>query len=289
MMLENARLRVEIADLGAELMSVYDKKNETELLFNGDPAYWKRRAPILFPNVGKVFGGAMKINGKTYPAAQHGFARDSVFTLVTAGETHALYLLKSSAETLEKYPFDFELSVSYILCKDMLKVHWCVKNLSDAPMYFTIGGHPAFCFANPSDSKEDYCLEFPNRTFLEYILLDPASGTAIPDKKYLLPLKDHRLALSDALFANDAMIFDDAQIDVVWLCAKDGSRRVGMQCENFPNYGIWSVKGAPFVCLEPWMGRADNLGFDAELSEKPGVNIVEPGGMFVKDHFILLP
>jgi len=56
MIMENARLRVEIAELGAELMSVYDKKNETELLFNGDPAYWKRRAPILFPNVGKTFG-----------------------------------------------------------------------------------------------------------------------------------------------------------------------------------------------------------------------------------------
>ena len=289
MLLENARLRVEIAELGAELMSVYDKQNQTELLFNGDPAYWKRRAPILFPNVGKTYGNTMRINGKSYPTSQHGFARDSVFTLVTADETHALYLLKSNSETLEKYPFDFELAVSYILDKDMIKVHWCVKNLSDTPMPFTIGGHLAFCFANPSDPKEDYCLEFPNADSLEYILLDPASGTAVPDQKYPLPLNGHYLPLAESLFANDAMIFDNSQIDEVWLCHKDGRRRVGMKCEGFPNYGIWSVKDAPFVCLEPWMGRADNLGFDAELAEKPNVNIVEPGGMFVKDHFIMLP
>ena len=289
MLLENAHLRVEIAELGAELMSVYDKKNQTELLFNGDPAFWKRRAPILFPNVGKTYRNTMLINGKSYATSQHGFARDSVFTLVTADETHALYLLKSSAETLAKYPFRFELRIAYTLEASSLKAEWFVKNCDSIPMPFTIGGHPAFCFANPADSKEAYCLEFPNADSLEYILLDPAAGAANPDQKYPLPLENHCLPLSEALFANDAMIFDHSQIDEVWLCHKDGRRRVGMQCEGFPNYGVWSVKNAPFVCLEPWMGRVDNIGFTAELSRKPNINILNPGETFTKDHFILLP
>ena len=36
----------------------------------------------------------------------------------------------------------------------------------------------------------------------------------------------------------------------------------------------------PFVCLEPWMGRADDIGFDKELAEKPNVNKAAPGERF---------
>jgi len=289
MIMENARLRVEIAELGAELMSVYDKKNETELLFNGDPAYWKRRSPVLFPNVGKTFNNTVKINGKSYPTAQHGFARDSIFALEEADDVHAVYLLASNGNFSEKYPFEFELRIAYVLEEASLKVLWSVKNINDEGMAFTIGGHPAFCFTDPFDKKEDYLLEFPGRDALEFILLDPAAGAADPTKKHTLLLENHRLSLSEELFANDAMIFDNAQISEVWLCAKDGKRRVGMICEGFPNYGIWSVKNAPFVCLEPWMGRADDIGFDKELADKPNVNTIDAGEIFTKEYSVVLP
>ena len=55
--MENDRLVVTIDDLGAELVSIYDKKYSRELIWQGDPAWWKRQAPILFPNVGKFYGG----------------------------------------------------------------------------------------------------------------------------------------------------------------------------------------------------------------------------------------
>ena len=61
---------------------------------------------------------------------------------------------------------------------------------------------------------------------------------------------------------------------------KDGTPRVGMRCEGFPNFGIWSVKDAPFVCLEPWMGRCDDCGFTGDLSEKPFINHLKMDEMF---------
>ena len=73
----------------------------------------------------------------------------------------------------------------------------------------------------------------------------------------------------------------------MWLCHKDGTPRVGMKCGGFPNFGIWSVKNAPFVCLEPWMGRCDDIGFDRELSEKPDVNKVPAGGRFEQSYVIV--
>jgi len=286
MRIRNEYLQVEISASGAELMSVYDRKRETELLWNGDPAYWKRRSPILFPNVGKTFGNVMHIDGKSYPTCQHGFARDMEFSLESATETDACFLLTSNAETLARYPFPFELRIRYELHGDSLNVIWLVTNTGTEEMAFTIGGHPAFCFARPEETKEDYCLYFPGLNQLEYLLLDPVSGTALPDAKKVLPLMNGILPLSDELFANDALILDNAQVEEVWLCHKDGTKRIGMICPDFPNFGIWSVKGAGFVCLEPWAGRCDNCGFEDELSLKPNVNLLSPGNTFAKRYEI---
>lgn len=289
MRIQNEYLQVEIAAMGAELMSVYDRKRKSELLWNGDAAYWKRRSPILFPNVGKTYGNVMHINGKTYSTCQHGFARDMEFTLESSDKESACFLLVSNAETIERYPFPFELRIRYELKEKTLIVSWLVTNPGNEEMAFTIGGHPAFCFAAPGETKEDYCLHFPGLDRLEYVLLDPASGTALPDAKKVLPLKNSILPLTDELFANDALILDNGQVEEVWLCHSDGTPRAGMKCPGFPNYGVWSVKGASFVCLEPWAGRCDNCGFDAELSAKPNVNLLAPGKTFEKSYTIVIP
>ena len=103
-----------------------------------------------------------------------------------------------------------------------------------------------------------------------------------------MQLNEETYPLSDELFAKDALVVDNGQIEEAWLCHKDGTPYVGVRSAGFPNYGIWSVEGAPFVCLEPWMGRCDNVGFNAELSEKPNVNKVEAGEKFIKDYTIVV-
>ena len=39
MKLENQRLCVEISEMGAEITRIYDKKNDAELLWEGNPTY----------------------------------------------------------------------------------------------------------------------------------------------------------------------------------------------------------------------------------------------------------
>ena len=116
-------------------------------------------------------------------------------------------------------------------------------------------------------------------------LLDLASGTII-DKFENVFLNDGMLALSEELFAGDTLVMDDGQVLSVGLYHKDGSHRVTVHCDGFPNFGVWSMPNAPFVCLEPWMGRCDNHGFDRELSEKPNVNRVAPGETFSASYTI---
>lgn len=288
MKLENERLCVEIAELGAEVTRIYDKKQKAELLWEGNPVYWKRHSPVLFPNVGKTYRNKVLIDGVQYPTSQHGFARDSMFKCVSAAKDAASFLFVSSEETKEVYPFDFELIITYTLEKKALKVSWEVRNTGDETMYFTIGGHPAFRFAGEDEKKTDYILKFPGRESLEYILIDIAEAAADIKHVHTLELQDGCCALNEEMFENDALIFDGGQFDEVWLCHRDGRPYVGMKCKGFPNFGIWSVKDAPFVCLEPWMGRCDNVGFEKELAEKPDVNRAAPGESFMQEYVILV-
>ncbi|MBC5684605.1 aldose 1-epimerase family protein [Ruminococcus hominis] len=286
--LENEFLCVEIAEMGAEVTRIYDKTEDNEILWEGNPVYWKRHSPVLFPNVGKTYKNRVLINGTQYPTSQHGFARDNVFTCIEAANEKASFMLRSSEETKEVYPFDFELHINYKLNKKELTVEWQVKNCGDETMYFTIGGHPAFRFAKPEETKADYVLKVPGKEKLEYVLIDISCGCANVDEVHTLQLSEETYPLSDKLFAKDALVVDNGQIEEAWLCHKDGTPYVGVRSAGFPNYGIWSVEGAPFVCLEPWMGRCDNVGFNAELSEKPNVNKVEAGEKFIKDYTIVV-
>ena len=286
--LENEFLCVEIAEMGAEVTRIYDKTEDNEILWEGNPVYWKRHSPVLFPNVGKTYKNRVLINGTQYPTSQHGFARDNVFTCIEAAKERASFMFRSSEETKEVYPFDFELHINYKLNKKELTVEWQVKNCGDETMYFTIGGHPAFRFAKPEETKADYVLKVPGKEKLEYVLIDISCGCANVDEVHTLQLSEETYPLSDELFAKDALVVDNGQIEEAWLCHKDGTPDVGVRSAGFPNYGIWSVEGAPFVCLEPWMGRCDNAGFNAELSEKPNVNKVEAGEKFIKDYTIVV-
>ena len=286
--LENEFLCVEIAEMGAEVTRIYDKTEDNEILWEGNPVYWKRHSPVLFPNVGKTYKNRVLINGTQDPTSQHGFARDNVFTCIEAAKERASFMFRSSEETKEVYPFDFELHINYKLNKKELTVEWQVKNCGDETMYFTIGGHPAFRFAKPEETKADYVLKVPGKEKLEYVLIDISCGCANVDEVHTLQLSEETYPLSDELFAKDALVVDNGQIEEAWLCHKDGTPYVGVRSEGFPNYGIWSVEGAPFVCLEPWMGRCDNAGFNAELSEKPNVNKVEAGEKFIKDYTIVV-
>ena len=288
MRLENERLCVEITELGAEILRVYDKKYGREVVWEADPAYWKRHAPVLFPNVGKTYRNTVLINGIHYPTSQHGFARDSMFKCTNSTRDSASFLLVSNEETKEVYPFDFELFITYTLEGNRLQVKWEVRNPSDETMYFTIGGHPAFRFAEKDEVKSDYLLKFPGKSELKYILIDPAEAAADPEHVFTLPLEGECCPVTEEMFEKDALIFDGTQIEEVWLCHKDGTPYVGMECKGFPDFGIWSVKDAPSVCLEPWMGRCDDAGFEKDISEKPGINRVEGGERFEKAYTIIV-
>ena len=287
---------MEVEDQGAELVRLYDKEKKAELLWNGDPAYWGRHAPVLFPNVGRHFRDHFQVQGEFFPSHQHGFARDSEFSCLEDGGTgRILHELKSDESSKKVYPFDFSLKVSHALEGSRLIITWEVFNPGSQTMFFAIGGHPAFRV--PADSYREHKLYFEEKSSLIYYLIDPkGSGTVLAKEPHILALKegcyaldrlcDGEKVLADALFDRDALVFDNGQIETVSLLAPDGKAILKLAGKGFANFGIWSAPGAPFVCLEPWAGRADDFGYEGEMKDKPGINALPAGECFSREYTI---
>ncbi len=275
--LENERLRVTIADAGAELVSVYDKARQAERIWTGDPAVWNRHAPILFPFVGKVVDGKYRVGNREYAMkTQHGFARDREFTCLEATADRAAHRLESDDATRAIYPYEFRLTVRHRLDADhpgRLRVEWTVENPGDGPMRFAIGGHPGFLLP-PEVRKEDCRLLFPGAETLRYIGTS-AAGYALPAVK-ALPLENGGARYREDI--PETWIFEDGQVKRVGIETPDGRPFVMLDCEQFPMLAVWANPKGPFICLEPWFGRTDDEGFTGTIDQKKGMVDLEPGG-----------
>ena len=188
----------------------------------------------------------------------------------------------------KKFPYAFELYVTYTLEENRLNVKWEVKNPSDETIYFTIGAHPAFRFAKNEEGKTDYILKFPGKDELKYCLINMKEMAPDPEELHEMKLNEETYPLTEELFENDALIFDNTQIEEAWICHKDGTPYVGVKSEGFPSYGIWSVKDAPFVCIEPWYGRCDAVGFDGELKDREWIQKLGSKEVFDVSYSIII-
>lgn len=283
--IENEFLRVIINDTGAELWELWNKASGEQLIWEGLPEIWGRHAPILFPFVGKNVGDAFRYKNRNYLMGQHGFARDLSFRVVQKEEDYVTHELCSNEETKKCYPFEFCLRVTHRLEGKKLFIDWEVKNLGKESMYFKIGGHPGFSLPEMKEEKE-YKLCFPKKETLSYILLDSESKLVLPEKGYTISLEEGCFPIGKHLFDKDALIFDDGQIEEVSVLRPDGSKYVTLFCKGFESFGIWAKPGAPYVCLEPWDGRCDDLGCTQELEKKPGLRCIEPEENYKKGYYI---
>ncbi len=278
--LENQILKVTIAEQGAELISVYDKENAAERMWDANPNVWNRHAPILFPFVGKVTNGIYRYKNQEYQMKiQHGFARDLPFICESSTQQSVTYSLTSNPATKEIYPFDFKLFVTHSLDPEnerILKIQWQIKNTGTESMYYSIGGHPGFRTPfQAGEAREDYYLEFPGKKTLHYLLLNPATGFVIPNSTYHLELENGFCPIEKTMFDRDALIFENTQVETVRIAKPNKSPYITLTCKGFPYVGIWSKPAGEFICLEPWFGRTDNDGFSGTLEEKPGIQLLE--------------
>ncbi|WP_026526027.1 aldose 1-epimerase family protein [Butyrivibrio sp. VCD2006] len=277
--LGNNIITAEIDTAGAELKSV--KKENKEYMWCGDAKFWGRTSPVLFPFVGAVADGKYRVSGKEYKMGQHGFARDMEFEVVEKAEDYALFELSSNDETLQKYPFDFKLFISYKLDGDSVVVGWKVENTGKEEMPFAIGAHPAFnCELSDDGTLKGNSVVL--KTDKDVLTVRKFHDPLAANETYELSLKaDKSFDVDEHTFDGGAIILENSQVNGVSI--KDANGKIFVELTfDAPLLGIWSPvgKNAPFICLEPWYGRADAEGFTGELKDREWEQSLNPGDCF---------
>ena len=285
--IENDWLKAVIKTKGAELHSLIEKQTGTEYMWSGDPAVWAKQSPVLFPIVGTLKNNEVRINGNAYHITRHGFARDMDFVVEHEGGSVAVLLLRDSPQTHDKYPFAFEFRMQYELIEQRLRVTYSVTNTDHQHIFFSVGGHPAFRLPLQEGVEfNDYYLFFNE---VEYASRWPISAdgliTKTPEEVFR---ESQKLALSRQLFQKDALVFKHLRSTRVRLQTDKGGPALEMDFSGFPFLGLWSAKGADFICIEPWCGIADNVDASGLIEQKEGIEQLEPGARFERTWSVTL-
>jgi galactose mutarotase-like enzyme len=270
----SGELSAEVSSLGAQIYALRDRGGR-DLLWNGDPAVWSGRAPLLFPIVGVLAGGSYRVGASVYRLSRHGFARGRTFELVESSPAAAAFRLKFDQASLEVYPFRFELDVRFALDGPSLSVTTLVRNLGTEEMPASFGYHPAFRWPLPfGQARSAHFIEFADDEPAPVRRLD--SGGLLTPVRHPTPVAHRRLELADALFQDDVIIFDQIRSRSVTYGAQGGPR-IRLSFPDSPYLGVWTKPKADFICIEPWHGVSDAEGFAGDFRAKTGVFMVGAG------------
>lgn len=275
----NQQLSVGIDTRGAELAYIKGC-NGTDYLWNGDPAVWSSRAPLLFPICGGLKEDRYAFGGKDYALPKHGFARKTEFAGKSVSDTKAAFVLESSAATLRVFPFAFKLTVTYELIGNKLKVTNAVENPADETMYFSIGAHEGY--ACP-EGIEAYEIRFDEKQTLDSYILD---GNLLENNTLRIIEDSDRLPLKQAYFAVDALVFKHIKFNKVTLARIGGDKKVTVEFDKAQYFLLWTKPNANYICLEPWCGVQDIVGSDFDLTKKEGIIALNGGESYTFTHTI---
>ena len=286
-LLKNECLEVTASEHGAELHSA--RLRGHEYLWTGDPAIWRRHAPVLFPFVGRNQNNTYRLHGKEYPMACHGFCQDAHFEIIEHDETHVVFEKTDSEETRAGYPFRFSFRVTYTISDQTIMVRYDVENRSAETMYFGLGAHPGFLIPMEEGlSFEDYFAEFPDACSPDQVIFSENVLVSGARKPY--PLEDGtRFPLHHDLFDFDAVVLENTG-DTVCLRSDRGTRSAEVTFPQMPWVGLWhaSKKEAPYVCIEPWVSLPGREGVIEEFSARRDLVHLPAGETYVNEWTITL-
>ncbi len=274
--LKNEFMTIKINSFGAELQEIVDADNVSRM-HDGNPKYWARRSPVLFPIISRFVDKKYTYQGKEYFINTHGFAREKEFMEYESGSNYVTYLLVDDNNTFECYPFHFQFYVTFTLVKNTIKVTYKVVNTSDYKMYFMVGGHPAFKAPLYENEKyEDYYLEFEKAETVEKTKLN---GSYLSSETEPFLNNQKIIPLRYKMFDPDAYVMEGLQSKYIDLKSKNHNKVIRFYFSEFKKFAIWSplVVDAPFVCFEPWNGISKHYVLEIE---KKGILELEKNQTF---------
>lgn len=262
-----------ISAQGAELQSLRDATGQ-EYLWQAGPV-WPRHAPVLFPIVGRLAGDTLRHEGQSFRMGQHGFARDRRFAWAARTAGACRLLLTDDEATRAQYPFAFRFAIGFAADADRLRVSYTLHNPAATVLPASFGAHPAFRWPLCDGiAKDTHTLTFAAPEPAPIRRLD---GGLLKEDRFHSPIEGNALRLDESLFAADAVILDRVASRSGRFAAPEGPA-IEVAWQGFPQLGLWMRPPGDFLCIEPWHGFADPVGFAGAFTDKPGLFHVPPGG-----------
>lgn len=283
MKLENSKCIMQFQSKGGEISSWVDKKSNIEYMWQGNSEYWSGKNPTLFPIIGNTYSGTYYINDKEYAMKNHGFIRSSDLSLINQSDNSLTFELKSNDDTFAVYPFEFTYNITYELNDKLLLVKYLIVNEGNCDMPFQFGLHPAFnCPLDNGEDFEAYQLEFSENEMLLQWHIDPDKGK--PVQKEAINTKT--IPCKYELFEKDpTLLYEGIKSDYITLKGKEHG--LVMSLKSFPLLAVWSPKrGAPFICIEPWIGHGDFNKCDDDFYQRDYTTILKAGKSFEREYTI---
>ncbi len=279
--IENEKLICIIESNGAEIRSLKNKETGEEYIWQIDESVWGSSSPVLFPAIGKIKGNEILYKEEAFAMPKHGFIRNNdTLSFERKGIANCAFSLTSSAETLKKYPFKFSFSVEYSLVDNRLIMNYNIENQDDVTMHFACGGHTAYaCPLNENTKLSDYVIEFPTQFELSASTLG-ASGL-LSNRKRKVESEGKTLPLSDNIFNEDALVFENIACDWVRLRKKSENKGIIVRFKDYPHLALWSKPCADYVCIEPWLGLPDSEEESMDITQKTSYKTIEPATKFL--------
>lgn len=276
--IENDKLSVRVAEVGAQLKSLYSKVTDMEYLWQPGAETWSHSSMLLFPNPGRIARGRTVIGGRTYPANMHGFANDMPFALVEQSGDRLVLELKDNEETRRYYPYAFRLQVEFVLSGDTLIQNFRVINDDDKTVYYCIGAHPGFyCPLVLGETAADYSLTFDRPQLLKQHELEENTRLLTGNSTVYLN-GEARIPLDEHFFDNGPKLFGGMNADTLTLRSAASGRFVELGIAGFADLCLWGVATRmSLIAIEPWIGTSDRADTDHVWEHKPGIQCVEQG------------
>ena len=275
--LQNEELKVELKEIGGEIVSVETKEGK-QGIWNGDEKFWKGRAPHLFPICGRLRDNKYIYEGKEYTLLSHGFSRFMEYKVEEKTDTSVTFTVTETEETLKDYPFNFVFKIKYTLRGRQIDTEYIIENTNDKTMYFSVGGHEGYMCEG---GIENYYIEFDKNVTLDTHVVE---GPIIRHETERILENSNILPLKNDYFKIDALIFKDIDFDAVTIKKNDGTFNVRIDFKGFENLVLWTIPGAPYLCVEPWFGLHDFVDSDYIFENKYSIQKLEAGKTFNAVH-----
>lgn len=264
---------------GAELRSL--EADGFEYLYQGDPAYYDRTSPTLFPIVGRFLSDTYYVGNEYYKMPMNGFAKDRNFAVIKQTENHVCFELQQDERTLAVYPFSFCLQVAYTLTEKKITVAFTVKNTGVIPLPYGVGLHTAYRWPLADGAAStDYQLDFEKEESL----------TSFNPFNWKCPgfIQGKTKPIRHEYWANFTRSFTGIQSEWVGLSSAKDPHAVRVHRSGFPYLAVWTLpdEKAELLCIEPC--TSVHAGAATTIEDRNGSEVLKPGEQAVKQLWIEL-